>query len=301
GVPPPSPRGPASRSQSPPPGPAEEPPIEMRVCTYETHRRGFGTVGTRAGGFCTYRPSPRWPAAVAGSGRLQRAPTGPGGLWQALSPGEGIAGRRVATLTPANDPDLPLPAIAPRGRRGSGRGRLNHEEGLPGNMTSKRTGFTLIELLVVIAIIAILAAILFPVFAKAREQARKTGCMNNVKNIALGNTMYVQDYDETFMPAEYTDYTWTGLDKNGKVHASPLEPYLRNKQINPCPSDTSAWKATGGKFPTSYAWSLKLSGLTLASVQYPAQVVSFNEIWAFHMGRYSSCFDHHWECLALQT
>ena len=168
-------------------------------------------------------------------------------------------------------------------------------------MTSKRTGFTLIELLVVIAIIAILAAILFPVFAKAREQARKTGCMNNVKNIALGNAMYVQDYDETFMPAEYTDYTWTGLDKNGKVHASPLEPYLRNKQINPCPSDTSAWKATGGKFPTSYAWSLKLSGLTLASVQYPAQVVSFNEIWAFHMGQYGSCFDPHWECLALQT
>lgn len=168
-------------------------------------------------------------------------------------------------------------------------------------MIRKQTGFTLIELLVVIAIIAILAAILFPVFAKAREQARKTGCMNNLKNIALGNTMYVQDYDETFMPAIYTDYTWTGLDKTGKVFPSPLEPYLRNKQINPCPSDTSSWKATGGKFPTSYAWSLKLSGLTLATVQYPAQVVSFNEIWAFHMGQYSKCYDPNFACLALQA
>ena len=165
----------------------------------------------------------------------------------------------------------------------------------------RNAAFTLIELLVVIAIIAILAAILFPVFAKARDQARKTTCASNMKNIALGNSMYVQDYDETFMPVIYTDYTWTGLDKNGKVFPAPLDPYLRNKQINPCPSDTSAWKATGGKFPTSYAWSQKLSDKRLATVQYPAQVVTFNEIWAFHMGKYGSCFDPHWECLALQT
>src|SRR5205085_2805953 len=140
----------------------------------------------------------------------------------------------------------------------------------------KRRGFTLIELLVVIAIIAILAAILFPVFARAREQARKSTCQSNMKNINLGNAMYVQDYDETFMPVIYTDYSWTGMDKTGKVFTSPLEPYLKNKQINPCPSDTSVWKPTGGKFPTSYAWSQKLSGFRLATVQYPAQVVSFN-------------------------
>ena len=59
-----------------------------------------------------------------------------------------------------------------------------------------RKGFTLIELLVVIAIIAILAAILFPVFAKAREKARQTSCLSNVKQIALGMLMYAQDYDE---------------------------------------------------------------------------------------------------------
>jgi prepilin-type N-terminal cleavage/methylation domain-containing protein len=59
-------------------------------------------------------------------------------------------------------------------------------------------GFTLIELLVVIAIIAILAAILFPVFARAREKARQSSCLSNVKQITLGTQMYVQDYDEKF-------------------------------------------------------------------------------------------------------
>jgi len=63
---------------------------------------------------------------------------------------------------------------------------------------SRQRGFTLIELLVVIAIIAILAAILFPVFAQAREKARQTQCVNNMKQIALGVLQYVQDYDERF-------------------------------------------------------------------------------------------------------
>jgi prepilin-type N-terminal cleavage/methylation domain-containing protein/prepilin-type processing-associated H-X9-DG protein len=180
------------------------------------------------------------------------------------------------------------------------QGRRLRKESLP-VMRPTRTGFTLIELLVVIAIIAILAAILFPVFARAREQARKTTCSSNVKNISLANSMYVQDYDEMFMPQIYTDYDWTGLTKTGKVIAAPLDPYMRNKQIHPCPSDTSTWKATGGKFPTSYAWSYKLGGKSLASVLYPAQVVTFNEIWAFHMGKYGKCYDPAWECLGLQT
>ncbi|HEY3418222.1 MAG TPA: prepilin-type N-terminal cleavage/methylation domain-containing protein, partial [Armatimonadota bacterium] len=65
-----------------------------------------------------------------------------------------------------------------------------------------RRGFTLIELLVVIAIIAILAAILFPVFAKAREKARQTSCMNNQKQIATGILMFAQDHDETMPDAQ---------------------------------------------------------------------------------------------------
>ena len=62
----------------------------------------------------------------------------------------------------------------------------------------RRKGFTLIELLVVIAIIAILAAILFPVFARARENARKSNCLSNLKQLGNGMMMYVQDYDECF-------------------------------------------------------------------------------------------------------
>jgi len=68
-----------------------------------------------------------------------------------------------------------------------------------------RKGFTLIELLVVIAIIAILAAILFPVFARAREKARQTSCLSNVKELGLGLMMYVQDYDECFPYGRHTD------------------------------------------------------------------------------------------------
>ena len=69
---------------------------------------------------------------------------------------------------------------------------------------SRKRGFTLIELLVVIAIIAILAAILFPVFARAREKARQSSCLSNVKQIGLGMMMYVQDYDERFPTLYYT-------------------------------------------------------------------------------------------------
>src|SRR5256714_15149834 len=76
----------------------------------------------------------------------------------------------------------------------------------------RNAAFTLIELLVVIAIIAILAAILFPVFAKAREQARKTACTSNVKQLGLAWMMYVQDYDETFPPNNSpTTGEWTIL------------------------------------------------------------------------------------------
>lgn len=66
--------------------------------------------------------------------------------------------------------------------------------------TKRRTGFTLIELLVVIAIIAVWAAILFPVFAKAREKARQITCLSNMKELGLASQMYLQDYDEDYAP-----------------------------------------------------------------------------------------------------
>lgn len=93
----------------------------------------------------------------------------------------------------------------------------------------RRKGFTLIELLVVIAIIAILAAILFPVFAKAREKARQTSCLNNIKQMSTAVQQYVQDYDETF-PA-------MNLDLSQDIWTVQLQPYLKNTQVLICPSN----------------------------------------------------------------
>jgi prepilin-type N-terminal cleavage/methylation domain-containing protein/prepilin-type processing-associated H-X9-DG protein len=97
----------------------------------------------------------------------------------------------------------------------------------------KKLGFTLIELLVVIAIIAILAAILFPVFAKAREKARQASCLSNFKQLGLGTMQYVQDYDETF-PAPARMENAAAFAKYSWVY--PLEPYLKSKLILLCPS-----------------------------------------------------------------
>jgi prepilin-type N-terminal cleavage/methylation domain-containing protein/prepilin-type processing-associated H-X9-DG protein len=107
----------------------------------------------------------------------------------------------------------------------------------------ERSGFTLIELLVVIAIIAILAAILFPVFAQAREKARQTSCLSNLKQVGLGVIMYVQDYDET-MPPPFTgqggsaDLTFA----NGSMMRWPhlVYPYIKNGQIFSCPSNPTS-------------------------------------------------------------
>jgi prepilin-type N-terminal cleavage/methylation domain-containing protein/prepilin-type processing-associated H-X9-DG protein len=106
-----------------------------------------------------------------------------------------------------------------------------------------RRGFTLIELLVVIAIIAILAAILFPVFAKAREKARQTSCLSNLKEIALASKMYGQDYDE------WTTPSWTSTAGVTYLFSSLLQPYIKNTQIFTCPSKTGSWDGVGPSGP----------------------------------------------------
>src|SRR5438309_7840989 len=102
-------------------------------------------------------------------------------------------------------------------------------------MKSRASGFTLIELLVVIAIIAILAAILFPVFAQAREKARQAACLSNCKQMALGVMQYTQDYDE-LLPV---------IGDNGQCRGRwqwQIFPYVKNGQVFTCPNlPRNAW------------------------------------------------------------
>ena len=154
------------------------------------------------------------------------------------------------------------------------------------------TGFTLVELLVVIAIIAILAAILFPVFARARENARRASCISNLKQIGLGFMQYNQDYDENSPMTSMSggmmtmgQYSWT----------TSTQPYLKSVQVFRCPSDSSArWNTANlppnpPPYTTSYVFNVWFSpDLTnaagvpdsysnLARVQEPARSIILSE------------------------
>lgn len=131
-----------------------------------------------------------------------------------------------------------------------------------------RRAFTLIELLVVIAIIAILAAILFPVFAQAREKARATSCLSNQKQIATGLLMYAQDYDEMLLMGMY------GTSASGTLCSWPamIQPYIKSTQVFQCPSAPRNAGITAGTiaaangcgigngFVVTYAYNYYLGG-----------------------------------------
>ena len=133
----------------------------------------------------------------------------------------------------------------------------------------RQKGFTLIELLVVIAIIAILAAILFPVFARARENARKANCQSNLKQIGTAMAMYVQDYDEQYSwcccpssatPALRLAPGWCPWGSYDGLY----QPYIKNSGVWVCPSAPALGR-------NAYAISRSLGPAALATLTYPAQ------------------------------
>jgi len=133
-------------------------------------------------------------------------------------------------------------------------------------------GFTLIELLVVIAIIAILAAILFPVFAQAREKARAVSCLSNTKQVGLAILQYVQDYDEC-MPSGFAGAL------PGNAWAGQTYPYMKNAQVYKCPDDTTqpvaASASSFAKYPCSYIFNFNIPEYApaLAALNAPANTV----------------------------
>jgi prepilin-type N-terminal cleavage/methylation domain-containing protein len=149
----------------------------------------------------------------------------------------------------------------------------------------KQRGFTLIELLVVIAIIAILAAILFPVFAQARERARQTGCTSNIRQLSAGLQMYAQDWDEILVPAANYVAAETAPER---VWTNTLAPYLRSTGLLACPSAavrgyaadwaSRGFSSIGYNSITSYDPTGKeapTAPLTRAALDEPARTVLF--------------------------
>jgi len=136
-------------------------------------------------------------------------------------------------------------------------------------MSDTRKGFTLIELLVVIAIIAILAAILFPVFAKVREKARTTSCSSNARQVGLAFMQYAQDNDETFPSGTTAAF-------NGQGWAGEVQNYIKSTGLLKCPDDSVS--ATAPAVPVSYAFNNNLASKSNAYTSSPTSTVLTFEV-----------------------
>jgi len=145
-------------------------------------------------------------------------------------------------------------------------------------MINTKRGFTLIELLVVIAIIAILAAILFPVFAKVREKARQTSCLSNEKQLGLAIIQYTQDYDEK-LPAGSSS-TGAGSVTGGFGWTGTIYSYVKSTGMLKCPDDSTTGGTTGGinYVPVSYGFNSNAAGTAAAQFTSPASTVELFEV-----------------------
>ncbi len=169
---------------------------------------------------------------------------------------------------------------------------------LPRQTIQFKKGFTLIELLVVIAIIAILASILFPVFARARENARRTTCLSNLKQLGLGMMQYTQDYDEKFPQPHSTSGSYGNFQYfrpfppnavSGTLNpaydttwAAVLLPYTKSPQIMSCPSQQSLdWYTNTSTFaikmPVSYTYNRLLAWHKMSVMAQPTTLVMMHE------------------------
>jgi prepilin-type N-terminal cleavage/methylation domain-containing protein/prepilin-type processing-associated H-X9-DG protein len=154
---------------------------------------------------------------------------------------------------------------------------------------SRRRGFTLIELLVVIAIIAILASILFPVFGRARENARRSSCSSNLKQIGLGVMQYTQDYDE-----RYPHFHNNAPGGERRNWAQVIFPYIKSREVYRCPSNSSPGTMQEGgndanQISVSYGANPRTLPLvyistTLSSLQSPSQKIMIGETGSSYPG-----------------
>jgi prepilin-type N-terminal cleavage/methylation domain-containing protein/prepilin-type processing-associated H-X9-DG protein len=150
----------------------------------------------------------------------------------------------------------------------------------------RRYGFTLIELLVVIAIIAILAAILFPVFAQAREKARAISCASNLKQLSTAWIMYMQDYDGNLMPS--------CTDGQCFMCRETLEPYIKSKAAHWCPSRPKP--SCGDDRWWNYGYNCRLfNARTDAGIDKPVQVVLFMDSVAWPLRTSDCCLGPNWD------
>jgi prepilin-type N-terminal cleavage/methylation domain-containing protein/prepilin-type processing-associated H-X9-DG protein len=163
---------------------------------------------------------------------------------------------------------------------------MKQNKGGRGVRSAQKPGFTLIELLVVIAIIALLAAILFPVFARARENARRASCQSNLKQIGLGIMQYTQDYDEKYSyqdPIAGSDGVFNYATTTTPNWIAQSQPYVKSWQIFKCPSSTpntaGGAYAISGNSDASYVANGMLFnvGRSVSSVHSPATLAIAHE------------------------